>query len=99
MKKKIKFILERKKSSFFLSQEEEPFKRWFFKRYNEKFNMGAVMFYDITKTDFIKDTYGIRFTSSSIRRKHGNNRIYYYDVVDEKKLAIFILKYGFEIVK
>jgi len=57
------------------------------------------MLYDITRTDFIKDTYGIRFTSSSIRRKHGNYRIYYYDVVDEKKLAIFILKYGFEIVK
>lgn len=96
--KKIKIILESSRTHEYLEKETEGFKKWYLNIYNEKFNLGAVLLYDVIRTNYITDTYGIKYSSSSYRKKYGNYRVYYYDVIDENKLAIFKLKYGFRMV-
>lgn len=93
MKNKAKIIFERERLYDFFQKEGEGYMLFC----NAK-NPSIVTLSMFRHRDYTMDKFGIKFTSTSCRRTVSYQRVWFFEVTDEKKFTLFKLKYGFRMI-
>jgi len=93
MKNKVKIIFERAHIKNFFEKEKDLYMNYC------KTNNPAIITVSMFRNyEYTMEKFGIKFTSCSYRRKFKFERVWYFDITDEKKFILFKLKYGFKMV-